>query len=315
MPRSAHALPADPRLATPFDLPSASEHSPVVARAAQAVLPLPELDPATYARSHAAFEARSDQRALVARWLGARLAARRGRAVRVLSVGCGDGTLDAVLATGLAEGGGPVTYDGIEPYAGSADSWERAMSALPGVTSQVSRGTLAEHVDHLSGDRERYDVVLAVHSLYYVPDVAKALEDLLRLVADGGELIVLHAPLAALNALVTQLAPRSSGHPQWFSEVVAAAIAARGEPAVHHRLQARLDLHDLHVDLDARDAVGATEPTEPSSDHDVLDFAVQAVLPPALRDVVREHLRDLRLPGGVFEVPHPVDAFVLARTG
>ncbi len=265
-------------------------HSPVVADAAAAHLPLPELDPATYARSHAVFEARSDQRALVSRWLGERLSPRAGRTVRVLSVGCGDGTLDAVLAAGLTGAGVAVTFDGIEPFAGSADRWEQAMSTLPGVTSRVTRGTLDEHVARHTDDAP-YDVVLAVHSLYYVADLPGALATAYDLVAPGGELVVLHAPRAALNALVTQLAPRASGHPQWFSETVLEALAGLGEPVQHHRLQARLDL------------AGA--------DGDVLDFAVQARLPGPLREVVREHLRDLRLPGTEFEVPHPVDAFVV----
>lgn len=272
-------------------LPAAVDQSPVVARAAAALMPLRELDPATYARSHAAFEARSDQRALVAAWLSARLAPRRGP-VRVLSVGCGDGTLDAVLADGLTAGGGEVCFDGIEPFAGSADRWQRALAAVPGVQSRVSRCTLAEHV-RTRPDEPPYDVVLAVHSLYYVADLPQALTAALRLVAPGGELVVLHAPRAELNALVTLLAPRSSGHPQWFSETVAAALAGLDAPVQHDRLLARLDL------AEAAD--------------DVLDFAVQAVLPGSLREVVRDHLRDLRLPGAAFEVPHPVDAFVVGR--
>ena len=59
---------------------------------------LTALAPEGYARDHAAFEALSDQRTLIAAHLTSRLAARATGPVAVLSVGCGDGSLDAQVA-------------------------------------------------------------------------------------------------------------------------------------------------------------------------------------------------------------------------
>src|SRR4051794_9426328 len=58
---------------------------------------LPGLVPATYARTHAAFELLSDQRLLITAHLAERFVRRGGGPISVLAVGCGDGTLDAPL--------------------------------------------------------------------------------------------------------------------------------------------------------------------------------------------------------------------------
>ncbi len=60
-------------------------------RSARAGAPaLDALSPATYARDHAEFETRSDQRRLITSSPADRLARRDGP-ISVLSVGCGDG--------------------------------------------------------------------------------------------------------------------------------------------------------------------------------------------------------------------------------
>lgn len=257
-------------------------------RGCEAHLPLDGLSGEAYARGHALFEARSDQRALLTEWLWARLAPRAGAPVRVLSVGCGDGSVDAELAHRLRDAGSEVTYDGVEPFAGSAQQWRSRLGRLDGVTSSLQQVRFAEH----EGEGP-YDVVVFVHSLYYVPDVAEALRAAVALLAPGGELLVLHAPRAALNALVELLAPSTGGHPQWFSDKVVGALRGIGSPYASERLHAELDL------------VGAGD--------EVLDFTVQAVLPVAVRELVLAHLAEVAPQD--LDVPHPVDAFVLPRPG
>ncbi len=245
--------------------------------------PLPALTPAAYAEGHDLFEARSDQRDLLVAWLRARLAARAGAPLRVLSVGCGDGTVDARVSAGADV----ARYDGVEPFAGSAAQWRTRMAGVPG---QVQQCRFEDAV--LTGP---YDVVLAVHCLYYVPDVAAALQRMHGLLAPGGELLVLHAPRAELNALVEVLAPETGGHAQWFSDVVTGALRRSGLAYEESRLHARLDLTD--------------------ADDRVLDFTVQAVLPPQVRAPVLAHLAAVRLPDAEgLCVPHPLDAFVVRGT-
>ncbi|MDJ0360103.1 class I SAM-dependent methyltransferase [Rhodococcus sp. H29-C3] len=253
------------------------------------------LEPDSYARDHAAFERLSDQRGLIAEHLAGRLASMGDGPVSVLSVGCGDGSLDVQLAKGLvlAVPGRPVRYVGIEPWSGSARLFTANMAAL-----EADELSVDVHVASFSDAPvdETFDVVLFVHSMYYVTDVEETLRGALELLRSGGELWVLNAPRGALNALVDVLAPPLEGHRQWFSADVEKAFVDAG-----------IALDEI-VTLDALvDLASASER--------VLDFAVQARLTPELRGPVRVYLDAVSVPGadGRPRVPHPVDVFAAAR--
>ncbi|MGJ9422309.1 class I SAM-dependent methyltransferase [Aeromicrobium sp. CF3.5] len=257
---------------------------------------LPDLAPDAYARGHAAFEARSDQRSLIGDHLAARLANRDTGPVAVLSVGCGDGSLDAPLAAALVDvlPARPIRYVGIDPFIGSTTAFATALADLgrPGLSAEVHTTSFADAP--VSG---LFDVLTFVHSMYYVPEVGSALRAAHALLKPGGELLVLSAPRGALNQLVDVLAPPVEGHQQWFSEEIAAAFADAGlqtEETV--TLDALLDL-------------------EAASD-EVLDFTVQARLTPALRSLVRDYLDAVSVlhpTSGVPHVPHPVDVYRVRR--
>jgi SAM-dependent methyltransferase len=256
---------------------------------------LPGLEPARYARDHAAFELLSDQRALIADHLADRLSQLGDRPLAILSVGCGDGSLDTRLAEGLlrAAPGRPVRYVGIDPWDGSAQMFLERMTALgaPELSAEVHVSSFAD-----APLDEVFDVVVFVHSMYYVADVGAALRAALALLRPGGELWVLNAPKAALNALVDVLAPPQENHRQWFSEDVDDAFTDTGIV-----LEESVTL-DALVDL-------------VSTSDAVLDFAVQAQLTPELRAPVRAYLAAVAVPGtdGVHRVPHPVDVFRAIR--
>ncbi|MET4046685.1 MULTISPECIES: class I SAM-dependent methyltransferase [unclassified Rhodococcus (in: high G+C Gram-positive bacteria)] len=253
------------------------------------------LEPKSYARDHAAFEQLSDQRGLIAEHLAGRLATMGDGPVSVLSVGCGDGSLDVQLADSLvlAVPGRSVRYVGIEPWSGSAGLFTANMAALGSDELSVD-----VHVASFSNAPldETFDVVLFVHSIYYVADVEETLHGALELLRPGGELWVLNAPRGALNALVDVLAPPLGGHRQWFSADVEKAFVDGG-----------IALDEI-VTLDA--LVGLASASER-----VLDFAVQARLTPELRGPVRAYLDAVSVPGadGRPRVPHPVDVFAAAR--
>jgi SAM-dependent methyltransferase len=256
------------------------------------LLPLPVLPPDEYTLGHALFEARSDQRETVIRWLIQLLKARATDATRVLSIGCGDGTVDVELARALTRLKKPVHYDGVEPNHASGRLFLERLRRVPGVSASIS--ALRFH-EHLPTDR-RYDVVLAVHSLYYVPDLPKALESALELLAPGGVLVVLHAPDGALNQLVGVLAP-SQG--QQFSEAVAEALTTQNASARCERLNATLDM--------------ATR-GDGDDDRRAMEFAVQVSTPESLRPAILEVLRAISLPGPGLRIPHPLDGFVIEAT-
>lgn len=264
------------------------------ARRGQAALE--NLAPDAYARGHAAFEARSDQRALITGYLAGQLALRDVGPVAVLSVGCGDGSLDAPLAAALTDvvPARPIRYVGIDPYVGSTTAFAAAMAGLgrAGLSAEVHATTFADAP--VSG---LFDVVTFVHSMYYVPDVAATLRAAHALLRHGGELLVLNAPRGALNELVDVLAPPVEGHRQWFSDDIEAGLVRAGL-----RTEEMVTL-DARLDLDA------------ASD-EVLDFTVQAQLTLELRPLVRAYLDAVSVPSatsGVPLVPHPVDVYRVRR--
>ena len=269
--------------------------------AAAPKLPLPPLDQDTYASAHAAFEARSDQRALLTRWLLERLVSRTatGRPVSVLSVGCGDGAVDVALADALTarDPGRPVRYVGVDPHPASGAAFRARLDALkrPGLAAS----TITASFDRLGGAAV-YDVVLFVHSLYYVPDVGAALARAEALLAPGGEVLVLHAPRAGLNELAATLATPAAGHRQWWAETTERVVAASGLCGASCTIKGRLDLGDC---LDETDPVGCS----------VLDFTVQARLPESLRPLALDALRAVALPGNGLAVEHPLRAWELRR--
>ena len=253
------------------------------------------LSPEAYGRGHAAFELLSDQRDLIAEHFAARLAGMGDGPISVLSVGCGDGSLDARLAASLVRQapGRPVRYVGIDPWIGSAELFNSRMTAL-GATELDSHAYVASFDD--SPVDETFDVVMFVHSMYYVADVATTLRAALALLRPGGELWVAIAPTAALNALVEVLAPPLEGHRQWFSADVEKAFV------------------DAAIVLDETVTLDALVDLSAASD-DVLDFAVQARLTPDLHEPVRAYLTAVSVPAadGGLRVPHPVDVFAASR--
>lgn len=261
----------------------------------QGAAALPALEPDSYARDHAAFEMLSDQRGLIADHLADRMSEIGDGPISVLSVGCGDGSLDVRLAEGLVRAvpGRPVRYVGIEPWSGSAALFTAEMAAL-----EARELTVEVHVSSFADASvdETFDVVVFVHSIYYVVDLGETLRSALDLVRPGGQLWVLNAPRAALNELVDVLAPPLEDHRQWFSADVDEAFTDEG------------------ITLDDAITLNALVDLASASD-EVLDFAVQARLTPALRGPVRAYLAavSVRGPDGAPRVPHPVDVFSVTR--
>ncbi len=255
------------------------------------------IDPDAYARGHAMFEARSDQRSTVVGWLGDRLAQRAAvDRFSVLSVGCGDGSVDRALAERAcaeAPGGSVRSWTGLDPHAAGVASFVAGLESL-GADQLAVRGQVGTFDDLRTGDGERFDVVVCCHSLYYVPDLRATLDRALALLAPGGELLVLHAPLGALNRLAAELAPAGPGGPQPWSDAVSTALTGLGARTTTERLEAVVDLDGC-------------EDADPA----LLDFTVQTVLDaPARADVVAR-LRRAAEPGPGLRVAHPVTAFVV----
>lgn len=250
--------------------------------------PLEPLDPAEYALGHAQFESRSDQRARLTRWLVRHLAVRAAAPTRVLSIGCGDGSVDASVAAELASRGHEVDWVGVEPHAPSGRLFLDRMQSTEGVRATL----LTDRFDRAQPGGS-HDVALAVHSLYYVDDLAATLRRACSLLAPGGELVVLHAPREPLNALIPLLC---RGAHQPFADEVVRTLRDIGRTPLVTRIDCRLDLT----------ATGVAE-----TDRRLLDFTVQARVPADLAPRLRDALAERALPGPGLVLPHPLDAIIV----
>lgn len=234
------------------------------------------------------FEGRSDQREHLTGWLVDHVAAQAGAPTRVLSIGCGDGSVDVEVAAVLASRGQRVDYVGVEPHAPSGRAFASRVDGVSGAHATI----LTEPFEQ-ARPGGLFDVVLAVHSLYYVADLDATLRRACSMLAPGGELIVLHAPLEPLNVLVRLLAP---GHRQAFGDEVAERMRALGRDPHMVRINNRLDL---------------TTTGDAETDRQLVAFTIQVNLPSTLLGVVRNALAERALPGPGLVLTHPVDALVV----
>jgi SAM-dependent methyltransferase len=271
--------------------------------AASAAPALPALSAEQYARTHAVYEAASDQRVRLQAWLTGQLPPLLPGSdpVRVLGVGVGDGTVDAPLAAALVAGGRRVYYTGVEPHPASAARFVGRLAAL-GADGLVPAVVIGEFADHDPG--APVDVVHFVHSLYYVADLGAALDHALAVVRPGGLVVAATAPREPLCALTELLCPWD-GHRPWFAEDVRAELDLRGLDVREERLVGRLDVRDVLADPEGRCA-------------DVLDFLVgagTAAMHPDVRRHLLAHLAELAEPGHTGSVPHPLDVVVARAPG
>ena len=258
-------------------------------------LPLPALTAERYAITHAAYEAASDQRLLLKKWLARELPPLLvdRDPVRVVGVGVGDGSVDAVLATALATDGRRVLYAGVEPHAPSAVGFVGRLAALT-ATALVPTVTIACFADHDGGTTT--DLVHFVHSLYYVDDLSAALDHALGMLRPGGLLVAAMAPREPL-CVITELLSPWAGHRPWFAEDVRAELDLRGLEVRAETLVGHLDVRDVLAEpLGRGEAV-----------FDFLVGARTAAMDPDVREAVLDHLRDIVVPGSSGLVPHPID--------
>lgn len=286
-------------------MPTLSSTAPLdLLRAAVGVAPaLPALSGAEYARTHAVYEAASDQRARLQAWLVRELAPllagprEPGDPVRVVGVGVGDGSVDAPLAVALTAGGRRVHYTGVEPHAASAIGFATRMAGLD-VAALVPAVVVGDFADHDPG--RPVDLVHFLHSLYYLDDVGAALDHAMAVLRPGGLLVTAIAPVEPLCVLTELLGPWS-GHRPWFAHDVRAELDRRGLTVREQRLDGRLDVRDVLADPLGRGAA-------------VLDFLVGADtsgMSPDVRGHLLAHLASLTDPEHPGSVPHPLDVTVV----
>jgi len=250
---------------------------------------VPPLSDDRFLESHVVFETSSDQQGQIRDFLMRHPPA---EGASIWSVGCGSGILDAPILRSWSGRGH--RFVGLEPNALQCEALREALNGVD-VEADVVASTLEDF------DREgAFDLVWLVHTHYYFRDVPEGLSRIARRLKPGGKIILVAAPLEALNRLAG-LFWQAEAEELWFSEALRRHFADREVVYDAHRIEGRLDVSACFDGRREGDAIR--------------DFVVQADtarMAPTLKAKIDEALRGMSRveADGRITVPHPADVFV-----
>ncbi len=192
-------------------------------------------------QTHELFERSSDQQGQILSWLKKRVAALDASVdpLRILSVGCGSGILDNPLITTLAGRSQRVVYTGVDPNAVACRRFREDFNAIgiANVKLELREGTI--ETTHFP---DRFDLIHAVHCLYYFSDPAASVSRLLKLLKPGGQLVVIQAPKAELNQLADCFWTQATDSPIWYSDRLERHLAEHELQFSRHRIDGWVDV-------------------------------------------------------------------------
>jgi SAM-dependent methyltransferase len=253
-----------------------------------------------YAACLHTYEAASNQRELIRGWFTDHVIPLLSTdSASFLSVGCGAGELDVEILDAVKEHTSSISYVGLEP---DPQQCEKFVSRMERANDENVRVEAHNTDFEKFTEQRRFDLVLMVHSLYYMDDPKRAIQNALNLVNESGRLVVLIASNDTLNELSSSFWEMEKGAATWFSEDLSEYLEARGVPFERKRIEARLDI---------------TSCCEPQSEKGVriADFIAQvstAKLPPRLRRMIFGYLEATSQQDGDMRwLPHNVDAFTI----
>ncbi len=253
-----------------------------------------------YAQCLEVFEANSDQRFRILDWLEENILTHMLKSSNsILSVGCGAGAFDEHVLKYLNGRMEQVKYLGIEPNPLEATEFLKRMQAQSVGQMAVDTSVLVEKFGERSLDAA-FDLILFVHSIYYLDDRNEAIDAALSALKPGGVLIIVVAPDESLNVIANLIWQRQMGQKSFFSDDLRRHFDARGIDYSETRIAANLD------------ATAGFNSTSQEG-RDIIDFTVQtrmALLPEPLQHDISEFLLSTsKIEDGNTYLPHPVDVF------
>ena len=258
-----------------------------------------------YAQCLEVFEANSDQRFRILDWLEENILTHMLKSSNsILSVGCGAGAFDEHVLKYLNGRMEQVKYLGIEPNPLEATEFLKRMQAQSVGQMAVDTSVLVEKFGERSLDGA-FDLILFVHSIYYLDDRNEAIDAALSALKPGGVLIIVVAPDESLNVIANLIWQRQMGQKSFFSDDLRRHFDARGIDYSETRIAANLD------------ATAGFNSTSQEG-RDIIDFTVQtrmALLPEPLQHDISEFLLSTsKIEDGNTYLPHPVDVFCCRKS-
>ena len=253
-----------------------------------------------YAACLDTYEAASNQRELILGWFTDHVIPQLStERASFLSIGCGAGDLDEKILAEGREHAATVSYVGLEP---DPRQCERFISRMVVENDQNIRVEAHNTRFEEFTEQRRFDLVLMVHSLYYMDDPKLAIENALNLVSERGRLVILIAQNDSLNELSSSFWKMKNGGSTWFSEDLSSHLEKHDVTFEGKRIEATLDI---------------TSCCEPHSEQGtrIADFVAQVPtgeLPLRLRKMIFSYLEATsHRDGDMHWLPHNVDAFII----
>lgn len=266
----------------------------------------PKLTDDRFDKSHERFERSSDQQKLILQWLtNFSVDFPCDNSLKMLSIGCGSGILDNPLLQALAasepDAQRSVDYTGIDPNPVACSRFRDDFKQLK--LANVQLEVREETMESLSGD-ERFDIIHAVHSVYYFEDPAVAIKQLLARLNTGGKLVIFQAPKAELNQLADCFWFHEQDVDIWFSEELEEHFGEAGYAFKKSRINGRVDVASCFDPSSQRGSM-------------ILDFITQVdcqELEPNARQQLLGYLNSIaEISGDQVLVPHPADVFEITQ--
>lgn len=113
---------------------------------------------------------------------------------RILSIGCGDGTFDAIILQAVISKHPDIKLDymGIDIDEDTCQKARKELSVLKKTSNKVEIKILKMDMHSLMAEISApCDLVLAIHSLYYATDLRKVLTDIHALLKTDGKFVEL----------------------------------------------------------------------------------------------------------------------------
>ncbi|MFT7387209.1 MAG: SAM-dependent methyltransferase [Candidatus Endobugula sp.] len=257
-----------------------------------------------YAACLHTYESASNQRKLILSWFAKHVIPQFSKdSTSLLSVGCGAGDLDVnILAAGKAHTS-TISYVGLEPDPQQCERFVDRMGL--GNDNSIHIEGHNTSFEDFSGDL-RFDLVMMVHSLYYMDNPEQAIDDALNLVSEGGRLVILIASNDTLNELSSSFWAVDSSGPTWFSEDLSKHL---------HNHSIAFDCQRIEATLDITSCCKPDSQADIEKGNRIADFLAQvptAELPHRLRQMIFSYLgATSQRDGDMLWLSHNVDAFTI----
>lgn len=251
----------------------------------------PALKGIRYTQTHRKFEAASPQRDRLARNILDSLCENyfpENKALKLLSVGCGDGALDGLILSELSER--LDQYTALDPNEDQINACRKRIENL--YPSAFLNQKMSANVDGAP-----FDFAYAVHVIYYPDDPKTFIRNIQQSIKKTGVGLVAVAPKSPMN-LIAEVFWKNQGTNALFADDVELLFNTMGISYTRTPVSAEMPLELFFG---------------PNADQDIIDFTVQAEtskLSKKAKAALADTFRAAAIPRQAKEVlDHPVDCF------